>query len=455
MDINEFYKRVLASLDVSVDEGFLYVGEGDEREPLKYSGAPLALPTRDHIKTTLSEDENGKIVNVKHLYNPLDETIIKGDSVSLTMTKRLVTTRLANRLAIAGRLLLIVSENEKLQAKSSMLINQFLMRLSEADNPGIKKIVDESTISKWIKIYDQSFEKGATKILTVFVKKGGRLGTTKYHRVSTLKFPVYEELLKMDKKGAINGVQLRNKDIKVFKILFEYLVEDITDKAVVATGSMDKEAPGFISLFTQYLKIMTKIQEVIKGVKDADQEWYDAGVIDIQVDLNELSDISGYKKALAGIPREGDIVKSKLRNTPSIPRNVIDTTAGANVSLNAPANSPVQQQPVEESRSSAAIHKALYQGVSGVNVPTIAQQRPVMQQPMQQPMGYQQPMSYQQPVQRPIMQQPMMPMQQPMMGPGNMVNPNVSIGAYNEVGAFGDGAKQPPMMMPNSNVWGR
>jgi len=446
MDINEFYERVLSSLDVEVSKGYLMINDGDRLVNYTDDGVPLVLPTKNHIRTMLDEDADGEIIVTKKLYNPLDETIIKGDSLSLSKTKSLVTTRLNNKFTVLGSLLLTMASDSKFQTKSTMLLNQFLVRLQEAMNPGIKKIVDANTISKWLKIYDNSFEAGSHPMFKVYVKKGGRIGSKRYNRVTTFKSPVYEELLGMSKGGRINGVTLRNKDITIFKIIFEYLIENINSKGIVTIGSNDKECPGFISLYTLYNKVMTKFAAVRGDIDGVDSELEDGCVITLTVDSDELTNLGIYKRALASIPTESDLVKTKL---------------------GAPTNAPVMQEPVREMQvdpnagstdsTADAIRTALYGNVSGVANPPMQMQpqMPVQyqQQPtqpmMQQPMYPQQQMPMQMPVQQPVYQNPQQ--QQPMY-PQQQMQP-VSIGAVGEVRAFGNGMQQQQPMQPNA--WGR
>ncbi len=474
MDINEIYTRVAKSLDVVIEDDYLRVKDGDKLVNLTANGKPMVLPTKKNIATMLDENDDGEIIKVKQLFNPLDETVIKGDSATLSKLKKLVEIRLANRVTVVGSLLLTIAENEKHQAKTSMLVNQFLIRLNEAKNPGMTKVVDDKTADKWIRMYDQSFGSSDTKFLTVYTKKGGKLGTTKYNRVATLKFPVYEELCKLGKSGKINGVSLRNKDIKVFKMLFEYLVEGVNERGVVAKGSNDKESPGFISLFSLYLKAMGKIQEVLGDISGVDQEWEDSGVVELCVDISELSELSVYKRELAKIPREGDVIKSRLSNTrptitnPGIPdtitnNNNIPRVSSDDQQYGQPATNLQPQQP-EGNPSTAAIRKAVYGTGAGMAGPGgYPVQDPRYNQQPQPPAynyppvgGYPNNPQYQAPIQDPRYGVYGQGGGYPPAGQPGMYAPrSVSIGEVGNTSAFGAGTTPTrPMVNPNG-MWNR
>lgn len=394
-DIINLYERVLKSYGIVNEDGYLMVSDGDKSTVLKAGGLPMVLPTNKHISSLLDEDEDGKIIRIKQLFHPLDETVIKGDSVTMTKLKKLTEVRLANRITLVGSLLLSIAENKAHQTKTSMLINQFLVRLNEAKNPGVKDVVDNKTIEKWIKLYDNSFDAGATRFITVYSKKGGKLGTTKYNRVATIKSPLYEKLLSVEKNGKINGVSLRNKDITIFKILFEYIMEDINDHGIVTVGSNDNESPGFISLFGLYLKIMGKAQEVLKSIKNVNAEWEDSAYIELAVSPSELDELNIYKRAVSKIPREGDVIKTKLSNQgPSItgpslndPEDeVVPEYTEQRPSHQMPK--PIHAEP-EMDPTTHAINKALYGDLTGIRTPVFSNpidaQRPAQPQPIHTP----------------------------------------------------------------------
>jgi len=369
MSVIDFYTRVLKSLDVNVVDGYLRLHDGDKEVNFSANGTPLVLPVKEHLSTLLEDDGSGNITQVKRIYNPLDETVIKGDSVSLTKTKLLTQTRLASRICLVGSLLLKVAAEPKHQSKTTMLVNQFLGRLGEVGGRNITKLVDDDMINKWSRLYTKSLDSGAVKLLTVHLKKGGKIGTTRYNRVATFKSAVYVELNKIEKTGKINGVGLRGKDVKVFKILIEYLCEGISDRGVVNRGSNDNESPGFISLYTLYLEVMGKIQKALSGIEGVDPEMEDGARLELGVDVSELATLHEYARELAGFPREGDVVKTKLTNDATSP-----TVA---------ATQPAKAESVD------AVHKVLYGGMSGVLTPPM-QQAPQAPAPIQQPQQPQQ-----------------------------------------------------------------
>lgn len=458
MSLNEFYKKVLTSMSLPVSEdGYIYASGGENKIMMTVEGKPMVLPTQEHINSILDTDEDGNIVVGKIPYNPLNENHIKGDTLSLKKTKLVIEHRISYGVGVAGELLLTLATNPALQKKTNLELNKFLGSINEAQNQGIKKLVDDKSIDQWVKIFKTAMSNGKG-VISIFLKKSGVYNGTKYNRLATLSCPVYEELLEANPETMIYGTKLRNKDITIFKLIYEYLL-DLDDKHVISIGSNDTESPGFISLFKVYLKVMTKLNNIIKMLEFVNSEVADSGYVAITVNPDELDNLVIYKQELLTIPSEVDFNRSKAAQHNSI-TNLQDAQAAAYSNTGTLPIVPVQQQPVtspvpinvplpiqhQPQGEVDPINKILYGG----NPPMNAGMNNAMQNMIAPPMGMQ-PQMYQQPMQTmPVMQQPVnygMPVynQQPTMNAsiyggypqpqqtyppqgmfgGNGINPNV------------------------------
>jgi len=83
MSLIEYYKTVIESLGMEVsDDGFVKIKVSEDNTVMQRAGGlPIVLPTDDHIGSLRSIDDNGKPVVSKVLFNPLNENVIKGDSI--------------------------------------------------------------------------------------------------------------------------------------------------------------------------------------------------------------------------------------------------------------------------------------------------------------------------------------------------------------------------------------
>lgn len=324
----DFYKSTIASLGLeTTDDGYIKIDVGSGKlVTLTTNGKPLVLPTKDHIDTAVDvDDDTGKLVTTKILYNPLNEDVIKGDSTALKKTKDIVETRLSHSFAGVCELLLTLASNKKLQTKTPMEINKFLASLSVANNPGIKQIVDDKTITLWGQLYAKTLDPTVkTKLLKLYLKKSGTYAGTKYNRLSVLTLPLLDIIQEADRDSGVLDIKLRNKDIKVFELLYTYIFKDVDEHKTLSIGSNDPESPGFIALFKTYLTIGNRLNNISKSLKEINPELYDSVHLNLKVTLKELDMLNDYARELAVIPSELELNRQK-----NAPVNVNQTLANA------------------------------------------------------------------------------------------------------------------------------
>jgi len=436
MKLLEFYKKVLVSLGLTVtDDNYVKIVEDDVSTLMTVSGVPLVIGTKQHLDSLLVPDDDGKLVVTKLPYNPLKENIVKGNSKSITATKNMVEKQLTHAIAGGGTLLLKLAMNDKMQAKTNMDINMFLMRLKDAKVTGAKLAVDDNTIKAWAKFYDKTYSENKN-IFKVYLKKAGTIDNVKYNRIATYNSDLYNELLKADKTTPVWGIKLRPKDIVVFKILLEYLLGINEDTTKIVIGSNDNESPAFIVLYRTYLKLITKTNKVLKSLKVLDQELYDSCYRVVGIKDAELDGLSIYKGELLTMPNELDINRDKVEKDNYNTNSLADTIAASANTMSLPVAStqpvavnPVQaisttqpaEEPVEQDATSSIVSKVLYGGGNyNLVAPSIQRGAQPTQQPNQMLMRQQNMyMSNQQAVPMGInsMQQP----QQQMVMPQNQM----------------------------------
>lgn len=405
----EFYKDTLSSLGFPTNnEGYILVGEGEEKMPITVDGKPLVLPLKKHIGSILDTNDDGEIIVTKVLYNPLKESAIKGNSLSLVKTKTFVEGRLSFSLAMAGYLLLTLANKQELQKKVSFEISKFLSAIHGIKNMNIKELVDDKSIQTWLNLFNNAMDNGLGYI-KIYLKKSGKENGVKYNRLAVLSSPVYSELIEADANTPVMKIKLRNKDLKVFKILFEYLLDGISESPnTVTVGSNDLESPAFISLMELYLKIMTKINTVVQELSNIDKEKAEAAYTLLSISLDELKDLNRYTTEVNIIPSENEVEMNK--NT-TISTNDIQNKANAYVQNATLPVKPIQntgyEQPLPitaEPESSDPVDRILAKrglnnnlvpqpqvalnpnayvnGVQTQQVPTYTQAVPVYQQPL-------------------------------------------------------------------------
>ena len=450
-DFIEFYKTIIDSIGVIkyTDDGYLYVPEEDGRKSLiNINGKMLVLPTKENIESLVVKRDDGSLEVTKILFNPLKESVNRGNSVSLSRLKGWIEKKLSFDLACVGEMLLILASEPKMQKDTGLEINKFLSSITEAMNSNIKEIVDSTSREKWGSLYKKTFEKN-TGFLTLFIHKLYKIEGEKYNRATILGSDVYTELLKASKDKPVLGVNLRNKDIIVFKLLFEYLLEGLDkEHETIAIGSNDNECAAFISLLKTYIKVSNRLNKIADLVKFTNGEIYDAFYSEVKITVEDLDNIERFKSQYTLVPDEHEaerhnaapkaeapaIAKPQIQSSYNIPTMNVQPQP---VPYNEPLQTTVRTQELQASGNSGAAAALQYLnnrnrvmgqpgvsshgGLRGVNAVRYTQPQygypvqpavsyPNVGYPAQAPMGYQAP-------------QPQPPQPQQMAQVGGYTNP--------------------------------
>ena len=334
MSLIQFYKDVLTSLGLEEKQGYIYVKTSGASRPWMNDGKQLVLPTKDHLSNLLEEDEDGEIQVARIPYNPLNEDIVKGDSISLEKTKLAVERMIGHNIAIVGEMLLTLASDKIYQKNTKGEINNFLASIVEAKGPNMKQIVDKKTIDKWTEIYEATL-KAPKGVVSIYLKKGGIKDGERYNRLAVMDSPLYEELLEVQdssiKEKVVYGVKLdRNKDSKILKALMEFILPDLNSNNCLEIGSNDRESPAFISLFKTYILLTERTNKLLKYLKHVSADVEDM-IVDLPITEDDLDNLGIYKKELVLIPNEMDINRAKLMPKSRISNlddNLLNRTVG-------------------------------------------------------------------------------------------------------------------------------
>ena len=382
--LNEYYKKIINNIGLFTDdEGFIYGGDPENKILITTLGKPLVLPTEEHVKSIFTDDpEEGIIIN-KILYNPLNEEVIKKDSESLAKTKLVVETRIALMLEVVGELLLHLASNKDLQSKTSLNLNKFLGSINDAKRATIKNLIDDNVINNWSKLCKASRSNGNSSI-KIYLKKGGVAGDgVKYTRLATMSVTALEHLLKAEKDEQVLGVTLRPKDIRLFIILYNFLL-NVENKHTIELGSNSTESPGFMSLMELYINTGTRLENLLRDLKDVavSIESLIEPVIDMKVDeLKEVDHSPIIKQELLSLPNEID-----LNRQVEAKRKTAIIASDLNSNLNKPR--AVASNPILAEATQQVTQPVLQQVVPQQVAQPVVQQQVVQQAPTNQPLNY-------------------------------------------------------------------
>jgi len=317
----EFYKALCDMIGVSIDdEGKLYMLINNDKVPYLIDGKQAYLPTKENIKTMTDMDENGNIMVVKSLFNPLSENVSSGTNKSFSKVKRTLEMLLFGAVYhVGGYLLTQVANTEDEIHDIDVIKYASLIGRTKTTS---KKIINEKTLINWKKIYDSISDKHINKKYINFrIVKGGKIDTIKYNRVGTVEFPLGEELLSVGKDKVVIDVKLQRNDITSFLSIFEFIAGDIDKvKDGIQVGSLNKLSPSMHVLLSMYMKIYESIKDICKQIEKTTDDESTKNMVNLKplpYDVANLSDIiDSFENELRKIPNDtAAVIKSKTELT--------------------------------------------------------------------------------------------------------------------------------------------
>lgn len=341
LKVIKFYKDLLEPLDLTAKEnGQLFTRLSDKETPLLVGGLPTFLPTRDNIDTFFV-NKNGVSEKVKELFNPLSENSIRGANKTFMKFRNIIEYKMLNVFYYVGEALLLISMSK--EEINDLNIVKFTSLLSRYKG-GASKLIDAKSLELWLKIYQNILNKyNNKKFINILVRKGGLLNNIVYNRVGVITFPLGEDILKLNNKDRhLLDITLRNKDVEVFKTIYEYLIGD--DKLIedgIQTGSLNKKSPSLHTLLLMYDKLYNIFNPIIESIIKIGVDEDMAKMLELKklpFDIANLSEIiDSYETDVIKIPTD--------LNVPVATESIVTPTVSNNFNTNSSNGTVVKEEP--------------------------------------------------------------------------------------------------------------
>jgi hypothetical protein len=247
--ILDSYKQSLNAFSLVVDdEGMISQKHPTGTlTPMKVEGRRLVLPTKDWQRKGYGEDYQP--------YHPGCEVMSReGTSPVIQMLQRQAKACIAHALVTLGQGLLQVAVDKDTHKDLPLECTEFLKKLSNAD---------KTTKELFEKLVGAAVKKN--RLLTVYLKNGGKHDGKKVNRSCIIRFPIIEDLKADLKDTNVLGVTVPKKQRPTLIALFDLLVPNGENPEEYSFGTTARVAPYFISLLTAYHKTATVLNESIEA----------------------------------------------------------------------------------------------------------------------------------------------------------------------------------------------
>ena len=294
MEVLDIYRSILRAAGFTVTEDdMVSVTLKDKSKPFTIEGKRLVVPSP--VQTRVAKWDN------RVAFHPLQENTMAGESKVMKALRGAFNLRL-NYVAgtVLRNLVRIAVEVEQTHGKLSPDQSQFLSLAKEADQRSfddLDKIIDQMPVNQ--------IEK---QFVRIFIRKGGIYKGNPHSRLGVVTFPLYHELkTESEKKGkhVIYGVQVRARDLELYKKLLEYMFPRIAEPEAYNFGSNSRMAPSIDALMNAVLLVGSDLNTVVDLFKN------------IIEDSAELLFDSDWVESFA----DADALASKARMIPMLPGN--------------------------------------------------------------------------------------------------------------------------------------
>lgn len=246
--ILDSYKSILTAFSLHAEEDGLISQKHPTGTlvPLKVDGRRLVLPTKEWQRKGYGEEYLP--------FHPACEVMSReGTSLVIQMLQRQAKANLAHILVSMGTGLLQVAVDKDTHKDLPLECTDFLKKLSNADKT--TKELLEKLIGAAVK---------KNRLLTVYLKNGGKYGGQKVNRSAIIRFPILEDLLGDPKETNVLGVTVPKKQRPTLIALFKLLVPNGDNAEEYSFGTTTRVAPYLVSLLNAYHKIASVFNELIE-----------------------------------------------------------------------------------------------------------------------------------------------------------------------------------------------
>lgn len=307
------------------------------------SSYPFVFPNNENLKNLLSLDEKTGNIDLKYLpFNPVMEDDISYETEAFQALLKRMQIMLTVETFETGSLLLRLLMDDKAIRTKGLRIEKYLKSIGEHISEKTKNVVDKTTIKNFNSIIHNGTKLDNKKLLHVTVKKRGEIAGRVYPVVTSIYFPLVEEIYNQSgtEDAIVNDVKLRKKDILVFKDLFQCLLPMLDQECVYRVGSDRNDFPLFSSSYRLYLEIMLKHKELIEKLKNLKDDGFDPLSLTFNLTPESLDDtVASIYNEIKRIPSE-----KTLKGTYIQPEQTEEIQS---VSL---PTVPQQQQPVQQAQ---------------------------------------------------------------------------------------------------------
>lgn len=315
MNLLDIYEKTLTlgSIVVADDGSCNIVRSNGDKTPavlkIKDTSKLLVLPTLSQMR----RPDTDRVI----FYHPFRENLTTGESDVLHHVRTAIKLRMNAVVTTLMASLIELSLDTSLHAKLKPNMMKAVTELKDIDaktRTAFNKIIKKMMSTKF-----------KTSFVNLYLKRGGKQNNRSFLRMGVISFPFYEDLLQAT--DSLYDVDLRAKDIKMFKALMEFIIPNVANAEVYSEGATEQTAPYAQALFLtagQLYEVLNTCSDMLFGkysymTKVEAKEMHDDTFVDVSW-LEYVRDLAPVEKEILMIPmqagNEGRAAETPVGNGP-------------------------------------------------------------------------------------------------------------------------------------------
>jgi hypothetical protein len=284
--------KAVEAIEAIMNSLFYKVGENDRlfvvsptgaESPALVAGKQMVLPTKEQLKKGFGE--------LDQPLNPFCESMSRlGTSPVQQHLQRSAKQWVSFMVVMLADAVLKMSNNTKLHKDLPPDLSDILMAMSNAG-------INDKTQAIFDKLIPAARE--ANKLAVIYLKGPCTFQGKSVNRLTTIRFPIIEELENMSDKDTVLGVKVPPKQRKALAALFRLVVPSGDSPEEYSAGTLVRTSPYFASFVEAYHKVATRLNLLVNRLKEPLQLPIDPIPL---YDVDIIKDFSKYSRELPSFP---------------------------------------------------------------------------------------------------------------------------------------------------------
>ena len=246
----DFYKALCPAIMYTPDEnGVLSLEIGDQKVPAVINDRQLVIPYPQYLTGQTSWEHY-------IAFHPLSESMLRGESEVFTRIRMNMMTKLNTSVIVVIRMLMLLASDKERQ---------------KTMDPGLKDLltavpkVNAKVVTTVGNILDRTSVLTANRIVSLYLKRGGKIGNTAYTRTCMVSFPIMSELV--DGADRVFDVAVDKRSTESLRGLLKYIFKKADEPDAYSRGTNQLEVPNLHAILLAYRDLAIELNSVLERFK--------------------------------------------------------------------------------------------------------------------------------------------------------------------------------------------